>query len=150
MSSRKQKTLFGVIGRPLIENDVSQLIGLKKRKLETAPMIESTPELDITDVEAVKNAVFHNKGLAPPISDLAKHDSVVYGRDPTQSELDDIKFYAEDKNVQKLTEKILQLTRSAPLVKPKQLSEKELQALEVQKRRQARVQSAKVIFSEEN
>ncbi len=38
---------------------------------------------------------------------------------------------------------VLSLTRQAPLVKPKQPSEKEIQALETQKRRQERIQRSK-------
>ncbi len=72
------------------------------------------------------------------------------GREPLKSELEDIKLYVvyeeeleDNKNIKKLTEKVLSLTQQAPLVKPKQLSEKEIQALETQKRRQQRIQRRK-------
>jgi hypothetical protein len=88
------------------------LIGLKQKrpKIEIVPEIdteiEPELELDLSDVDAIKEAVFKNEGLAPPVVDLAQHPSLFLGREPLKSELEDIKLYAEDKNIKKLTEKV--------------------------------------------
>jgi hypothetical protein len=133
----KRKFVFD-IGPPLLASDLNVLIGLKKKKI-----IESIPEpkFDVSDVELIKQAVFENEGIRlPPASNLNQHPDLVFGREPIKAEIEDIQLYAEDRNVKKVTEKVLSLVRGAPLIKPKLPTEQELATL---KRRADRVQAAK-------
>jgi hypothetical protein len=129
---KKRKFIFE-IGPPLLASDLNRLIGLNKKKIKK--IIE--PKFDVLDIESIKQAVFENEGInLPPVSNLNQHLDLVFGREPIKAELEDIKIYAEDRNIKKLTEKVLSLTRGTQLIKPKQPTEKELAT---QKRRAERV-----------
>jgi hypothetical protein len=96
------------------------LIGLKQKrpKIEIVPeietvlpaveksVVETKIELDLSDIDSIKEAVFKNEGLTSPVADLAQYPLLFLGRKPLKSELEDIKLYAEDKNIKKLTEKV--------------------------------------------
>ncbi len=116
----KPKRPIFVIGPPLLQSDVSILIGLKQKrpKIEIVPeietvlpaveksVVETKIELDLSDIDSIKEAVFKNEGLTSPVADLAQYPLLFLGRKPLKSELEDIKLYAEDKNIKKLTEKV--------------------------------------------